>query len=183
MIVIGIDPGKAVGTALYSVDSNTLLGQEIPFDNFGDWLNQTLANLKAEPDILIACERFTIGADTIRGKQADAHWAIEVIGVTRYLARCYTRVIEFQLVSPVKAFSPDTRLREIGWYITGKGHANDAVRHVVYVMSNILKIYPPWVDGIETHAKQMGKPTVANPTDWLLDFDKRRKIALGLRTD
>jgi hypothetical protein len=144
MIIIGIDPGKTTGLAWGDTELMTTGGAEISFDDFGDWLNTSLARLKAEgKDVRVACERFTIAAGTIK-KSQDAHWALEAIGVARYISRCYGVEFIMQHPSDVKGAVSDEKLKKAGWYIPGKGHANDALRHVSMAMIH-FKIRPPWV--------------------------------------
>lgn len=143
MIIIAIDPGKTCGLAIYDVAEKTMLGSEVDFFDFGDWLNTSLHNLKsADVTVMVACERFTIGAGTIKRSQ-DAHWALEGIGVARYVTHCYA--YEFLLQSPAdaKQFATDAKLRKADWYVPGKGHANDAIRHASLAMAS-LQIPPPW---------------------------------------
>jgi hypothetical protein len=167
VIFIAIDPGKTVGTAMYDTELNVLTGQEVEFEDMGDWLNVQLATL-VNQEVVVACERFTISSGTLR-KTADAHWAIEGIGITKYLAHCYRRKLVLQLVGDAKGLSKDERLREVGWYIVGKGHATDAVRHVIYCMANEYKMYPPWT---ENH--NISRPRIVDETDWLLEFRSGR---------
>lgn len=143
MIIIAIDPGKTCGLAIYDIAEKTMTGSEVDFFDFGDWLNVSLHNLKsADVAVLVACERFTIGAGTIKRSQ-DAHWALEGIGVARYITTCYGFKFILQAPSDAKKFTTDLKLRNAGWYVTGKGHANDAIRHAVLAMAS-LQIPPPW---------------------------------------
>ena len=141
MIVIGIDPGKTTGIAVYDHDATTMLGVQIAFDDFGDWLNISLSNLVAQ-DVTIACERFAITAGTFK-KSQDAHWALEAIGVTRYLTHCYGRSLILQTAGSAKSFASDAKLRIAQWYVPGHDHANDAIRHVALALAS-MKIAPPW---------------------------------------
>lgn len=57
--------------------------------------------------------------------------ALEIIGTVRYL--CATRGITFEEQTPAaaKSFATDAKLRKLGWYTPGMGHANDAARHLL----------------------------------------------------
>lgn len=143
MLIIGIDPGKTSGLALYTVETKHMHGTEIGFNDFGDWFNTSLANLKtAGTEVVVVIERFTIAANTIK-KSQDAHWSLELIGVTRYLCHCYSTHLMFQMPSDAKHYATDEKLRKAEWYLPGKKHANDAMRHVSLAMAS-LKIPPPW---------------------------------------
>lgn len=143
MIIIGIDPGKTCGLAIYDVHEKTMVGSEVDFFDFGNWLNASLHNLHAaNVAVLVACERFTIGAGTIKRSQ-DAHWALEGIGVARYVSSCYGFEFKLQMAVDAKKYATDTHLRKCGWYVKGLGHANDAIRHATLAMAS-LQIPPPW---------------------------------------
>jgi hypothetical protein len=143
MIIIAIDPGKTCGLAIYDVTKKEMTGKEISFSDFGDWLNSSLANLKAaDVPVLVACERFTIGAGTIKRAQ-DAHWALEGIGVARFITNCYRYQFLLQSPTDAKGFAKDQHLRKADWYIPGRGHANDAIRHAALALAS-LQIPPPW---------------------------------------
>jgi hypothetical protein len=143
MIIIAIDPGKTFGLAIYDISKKTMTGSECDFADFGDWLNVSLGNLHAaNVAVLVACERFTIGAGTIKRSQ-DAHWALEGIGVARYVTACYGYEFVLQSVADAKRFATDEKLRKAKWYIPGKGHANDAIRHAAMALTK-LQIPPPW---------------------------------------
>jgi hypothetical protein len=143
MIIIAIDPGRTCGLAIYDIAEKTMVGSEVDFFDFGNWLNASLNNLKnANVPVLVACERFTIGAATIKRSQ-DAHWALEGIGVARYVTTCYGFEFKLQAVADAKKYVTDAHLRKCGWFIRGKGHANDAIRHATLAMAS-LQIPPPW---------------------------------------
>jgi hypothetical protein len=143
MFIIAVDPGKTCGLAVYNVTTKEMQGTEIDFNDFGDWLNTSLHNLKdADIPVVVVVERFQIGAATIKRSQ-DAHWALEAIGVARYVTKCYGFEFMMQVPSVAKNFATDVKLQKAGWYIKGKGHANDAIRHASLAMAD-LKIAPPW---------------------------------------
>ena len=139
MIIIGVDPGKTTGVATYNLETEEMVAMQITFEDFGDWLNASLFNLK-DQEVVVGCENFIIRS--IKFAQ-DAHWALENIGITRYLCHCYEKRFILQDPSNAKNFANDSKLRVAKWYLPGKGHANDAMRHVGLVMAT-LKIRPPW---------------------------------------
>ena len=60
----------------------------------------------------------------------------------RFVAREYECGFTLQAPSDAKAFASNNKLKLMGWYNTGKGHANDAARHMlVYTVQN--KIIDP----------------------------------------
>jgi hypothetical protein len=144
MILLGVDPGKTVGLAVYNTITEEMMGSQIVFDDFGDWLNLSLGNVRKDPnldqDIKVACERYAIRSLKYA---ADAHWAIEIIGITRYLCKCYSVPLTLQHAGVAKQYANDIKLRKAKWYVPGRDHANDAIRHVALLMAS-QKIVPPW---------------------------------------
>jgi hypothetical protein len=68
---------------------------------------------------------------TIRtGKLTRQHDALYIIGCLRYKANKDGHLFKLQNPSD-KQFGDDDRLKQIGWYSPGKGHANDAARHLL----------------------------------------------------
>lgn len=131
MIVLGVDPGKKTGWAAYDLDRLELTGAaEAPQDEFVDkivpWLEASPAG-----SVTIACERFVITGGTIKKSRGDENWSIEQIGILRQTARRYGHGFKLQNANDAKKFATNDRLRLIGWYVPGRGHANDALRHVL----------------------------------------------------
>lgn len=143
IIIIGIDPGKTVGLAVYDTITEEMMGSQIAFDDFGDWLNLSLNNIKntLKKEVHVTIERYTIRSLKVA---ADAHWAIEIIGMTRYLCKCYGVSLTLQTPNDAKKYADDIKLRTAKWYVPGRDHANDAIRHVALMMAS-LRIPPPWV--------------------------------------
>jgi hypothetical protein len=139
MVVLAIDPGKTNGVALYD---GSLYAWEIDFDTFGDWLEREV--LKRYTLDRVVIERFFISMQTVK-KSADAHWAMEIIGVTRFLARRYDVPFKLQAKSSVDAFASDEKLKLAGWYAPGRGHANDATRHLALSLAEDDRVMPPWL--------------------------------------
>jgi hypothetical protein len=141
---IGVDPGKIVGIAIYDpgLDDKPLGGQ-MPYDQFGLWLESWLVSGVVG---LVAVERFTITRSTAL-KSSDAHWAMELIGVTKFLCGKYSVQLREQQATTAKNFSTDVRLKEVGWWLPGKDHARDAVRHVILALEEERCIHPPWIVG------------------------------------
>lgn len=127
--VLAIDPGLKTGVALYD-----LLSEEMTAFEVGDTLGGVLEELIERWRPAVVAERFTITAATIRNSAAP--WSLEWIGVARYLAGKYGCTFTLQLPVNAKRFGTDARLKRLGWWLPGKGHAADAQRHALLFLCN-----------------------------------------------
>lgn len=123
--ILGIDPGKKSGVALLDLFTETCGGVEVPFEQYGDHIEDLIARLR--PDVV--CESFVINANTVKNTQAP--WSLESLGVARFLARKYGCRFTTLAPSSAKRFATDERLRRLGWRIPGKGHLADAQRQAL----------------------------------------------------
>ena len=86
-------------------------------------------------ELVLVAESFMIGPQTVKNTQAP--WSLEVIGVARYVSQHFTkRDLVLQAPASAKRFASDARLKHMDWYKPGKGHANDASRHLLTVLAN-----------------------------------------------
>ena len=149
--VMAVDPGKATGFAMCLIEpDDTILGVRaweqytheaacrdirdfMPWSRFSDRLypeNQEVASY------VLVMEDFRISMGT--AKKTQARWSLELIGVGRWM--CSENVCSFYLQQPAEAktFAPDHRLKRMNELVTGfwcptkGGHANDALRHLLY---------------------------------------------------
>lgn len=131
MLCLAVDPGGTTGYAWAWMALNENLqvsaDQDLPLpflDTVNTWIG---GNREAE----IVVERYTITQRTIKlTRQADA---LEVTGALRYLAHAYggRKIILQNPADAMRLFTND-RLKKLGWYVPGKEHANDALRHLGY---------------------------------------------------
>lgn len=125
---MGMDPGKMTGCATFVPTMETVpQAWEAPQDTFVDWAYDCLT---AVPPSIILMERYTVTAETLRKSRGD-NWSLEQIGVVRHLCRRHGHTFELQSPSDAKKLASNQRLRQLGWYVPGKGHANDALRHLL----------------------------------------------------
>lgn len=135
MIVVAIDPGKMTGIATYSDE-----GAVPPFiaDGFGSFevevgeFQQFLVSVTAlvGHDVRFVSESFIITAMTAKNTQAP--WSLKHIGAFEFVAGVWFQTtVCLQAPSVGKTFGTDAKLRHVGWYSRGKGHANDAARHLM----------------------------------------------------
>ena len=133
--ILALDPGKLSGYAWFGEEGGFASG-ELDFMAIGD-LIETYGR---RPDVQLVTERFVIGPTT--GKRPDANWSLEVIGIARRTALKVGRPLVFQAPANAKSFAVNDRLKAMGWWhVGGKGHANDAARHLM-----IYRVSTGWWD-------------------------------------
>src|SRR5258708_2892987 len=113
--VMWVDPGLMTGIALYHRHNDQFEVDEYPFQRAGEILWQRMQTGRSS--LAIGWERFIITADT--HKLTPQPEAIEVIGVTRFLAG----VFGCRMLTPANPTSPDAeaqrRLKALGWWLPG----------------------------------------------------------------
>jgi hypothetical protein len=79
----------------------------------------------------VACERFTINAQTVKNSQSP--YSLEQIGILKQCMLDAGRQaddIYMQAPADAKAMFPNEALKKLGyWHRGGEGHALDAIRH------------------------------------------------------
>ncbi len=137
MLIIAVDPGTTTGYAYLAPEAKLegpFTGQMEP-QEFCEFVHD-LAEDFIEEDIIIVCERFTIGERTQKVAKAGSYDALDVIGGLRYISKRYLkRDLEMQTPAEVMSLFPDRWLKERDWYTRGKPHANDATRHLAYYLA------------------------------------------------
>ena len=130
--VLSVDPGKATGMALFTVESGEepALVWSLELQQH-EYAGPIRATLQQYPDVEVVCERFTINAQTV--KNAQAPYSLEQIGI---LKQCLMDVgrsandVYFQSPADAKAMFPNPALKKLEyWHRGGEGHALDAMRH------------------------------------------------------
>lgn len=130
--VLALDPGKTTGWAQFILDGQSYQCGQTTF-------TETCAMIEEQTGgwgdrLLLVSESFIINMATVKNTQAP--WSLELIGVARYFAmtRCH-RDLALQMPSSAKGFASDDRLRKLGWYVPGQGHAMDAARHLILALA------------------------------------------------
>lgn len=141
MIILGVDPGKASGICIISWDPEfsepepvLQFSAEVSSEDFAKEIKECLKYNKNEFEAFyVACESFTINAQTAKNSQAP--WSLENIGVLKHLCREAGYPVEkiaFQPPVNAKNMFPNPALKTLGtWHRGGEGHANDAIRHAL----------------------------------------------------
>ena len=127
--ILAIDPGLKTGVALFDLFSGSMTAFEV-----GDTLGGVLEEMIGRWRPAVVAEKFTITSATVRNSAAP--WSLEWIGVARYLARKFECSFTLQLPANAKRFGTDARLKRLGWWIPGMGHAADAQRHTLLFLVN-----------------------------------------------
>ena len=126
MLVVAFDPGNTTGIATVNTDRmGSLVTHEFQWKDICRFLDGLQAY--DMPDVIVY-ERFTITEGT--AKLSPQTGPMDVIGALKYVANRQLIEIVAQTPYDAKHFGTDARLKEYGWYTKGKGHANDASRHL-----------------------------------------------------
>ncbi len=127
-MIVAVDPGKTTGIAEYAPHLGKFDSYEMGFDETCAFVENRLS---AESyDVELVSEAFIITPNT--GKNSQAPWSLELIGVMRYLSRTKIgRDLVLQMPAAAKRFASDDRLRTVGFWTPARGHANDAARHLL----------------------------------------------------
>ena len=133
MVVVGVDPGLTTGIATWTQAHGMHGLKELaPALNAMDWLD---CLTRTGHKKVFVIEKYIITPKTAQLSQQ--HDPLEIIGCLRWM--CHDRGHEFVMQSPseAKAFSTDAKLKAVGWYQPGQGHARDASRHaLLYLAKN-----------------------------------------------
>ncbi len=128
--VVAVDPGGTTGLALWSPEMGLTLRELAPADSAVDWLADTARSLKKATFVV---ERYIITPAT--AKMSQQHDALEIIGALKFLVRRHGHAMVMQTPAEAKAFSTDAKLKRVGWYSPGEGHARDASRHALLFLA------------------------------------------------
>lgn len=132
--ILALDPGKTTGWATWSAEGVFESGQ-MDYDETCSLLYEVAGD--AQPHgIDIVSEAFIITVNTAKNTQAS--WSLELIGVARSVSRRWCgQDIFLQQPAAAKRMMSDDMLKVLDWYKPGKGHANDAARHLgLYMLTH-----------------------------------------------
>jgi hypothetical protein len=140
--VAGIDPGNTTGCFgaqiyipgdghhLWSLTTHLELKHAI---DVREWLDNFIHRVET-PNLVVGIERFVITPRTSKLSRQPA--ALGIIGIMEEL--CQERRVSYrlQMKSEVVKLGSDVKLRKLGWYSPGQGHANDAARHALFALAH-----------------------------------------------
>ena len=137
-IILAVDPGKASGICLFEYQE----GQEPVMVWSGEYqqheyafpIRKAFAYAQSQGARLeVACERFTINAQTVKNSQAP--YSLEQIGILKQIMMDFGRDPEdifFQTPADAKAMFSNEKIRKLDyWHRGGEGHALDSIRHAL----------------------------------------------------
>jgi len=130
--ILSVDPGKATGMALFSLEQGQepvlVWSGEYQQDEYAKPIRETLS---LYPEAEVVCERFTINMQTVKNSQAP--YSLEQIGILKQCLMDAGRKaddIYFQSPADAKAMFDNPKLKKLEyWHRGGEGHALDAIRH------------------------------------------------------
>lgn len=125
--ILGIDPGGTTGLALISVDNVSapnIIWQKQIAGGLEGFLNFHWDELLDTEIDLIVCESFTL-REGVHGVDLSPTY---IIGALEALYPAMPIVYQAPKMKPL---CDDTRLKKMGFYVPARGHAMDAVRHVM----------------------------------------------------
>jgi hypothetical protein len=142
--VLWVDPGKDTGLALFQPqnlpEASTVVLEE-QFMQAGDRVESICGYYGRT--LLVGWERFTIFPST---PPADAHHAIEMIGVVRRSAMEWGCQILTPAAPGDRNVATPAMLKELGWWIPGHDDAQSAAQHLLAWMLR-ERCAPAWVNG------------------------------------
>lgn len=127
--VLAVDPGKMTGWAWWGQQAGVWRFEsgELPHLEFLRW-----ADTIVQPHLFpfVVCENFIITAATLKKSRGES-WSLKQIGCLEYW--CAVRGVDFTLQKSADGltFGSTERLKQIGFYVPGKGHSNDASSHLI----------------------------------------------------
>lgn len=138
MLIIAQDPGKKTGIATWTDEKDIdgiapegFSSFEVDVDGYIQFMAALTGLAASRPDIDVhfVSESFIITMQTAKNTQAG--WSLEWIGVMKFIASVwFKKEITLQAPNIGKTFGTDNKLKHLGWWNRGQGHANDASRHL-----------------------------------------------------
>ena len=126
-LIVGVDPGKVSGVAVFDTITREFEPYEIPTWEAVGMVDTLLSHPRVEMEAVVV-EDYVITRETLK-KTRGENWSMESIGALRYLTQEHGIPLYEFTAHDSKAFGTDTKLISAGWwYPTRDGHQNDAAR-------------------------------------------------------
>lgn len=142
--IMALDPGGTTGWASWTAERI----QGVAADSF-EYKNVTWDNGQLGPEhhkllwsvlelmhvenCRIVCERFEYRNTSRAGLVLDSR---EYIGIAKLFSQERGVPLEFQNASEAKGFVRDSHLKRLALWSSGYPHANDAMRHLLFYLTN-----------------------------------------------
>lgn len=126
-MIIAVDPGKMTGWARLNDAGGFESGEQSLYATLY-FIHETMKQ-GVGSKLEIVCEDFIFTRETL--KKSRQMYSSEGIGALRFLTELHDVPFYIQTPAAAKQFSTDEKLKLIRWHRPGKGHANDAARHLL----------------------------------------------------
>jgi hypothetical protein len=124
--LLALDPGGTTGWAFFK-DGHPRAAGQVPGNG-----EAVEALIDAKQPSLVVIEEYVLYPWALKSQTWSDCPEAQLIGVIRFLCRKRSIPVLFQGANQAKAFSTDKRLKQWGFLLANKPHANDAIRHGIY---------------------------------------------------
>lgn len=139
LCVMWLDPGKTTGyAALYA--SERFASNELSPRATAAFVD--VAARAFGPRLWLGWERYVVTQGG--GRAGRPEHALEVIGILRATCERHGATVLQPVMSSARVVATPEMLRQLGWHRPGKGHANDAARHLL-AWALRARALPPWL--------------------------------------
>ena len=146
--IVAIDPGKTTGVAWTRGLVMSPVVAEMNQDDLYDWLVNG-NDLRHLHSTVYVVESFTLRP----GAKSHQTQPLEIIGFIDGAVRSglFKGSLVKQSPAQGKSFGTDEKLKKLGFWVPGKGHAMDAMRHLVtYAVTHKTQYRDPWLRRLTT---------------------------------
>lgn len=119
-MIVAFDPGVTTGVATWQAD--TFDSFQLDEHELYRWVDDRCEDI----------DTTQVESFIIRPHTQVVYDSLYIIGYLRYAAWRCGFTVEFTKPADVMAPFPDAALKRANWFTPGKGHANDAARHLAH---------------------------------------------------
>jgi hypothetical protein len=136
-LIVGVDPGGTTGLSILDLKTKTAwVGMQYsPWVQFCDVMEDRCFGWEGL-DALIATEKYVITKKTATLSQQDM--SLKVNGVLEWLCAKFALDFNEQMSVSAKKMNGDEKLKDMGLYVPGRSHANDATRHLILAVERTM---------------------------------------------
>ena len=129
MNVVAVDPGKMTGVSVFTNGEFRSFELSRGFGGFAVWLDSESGLFRPHDHLII--ESFTVNAGTAKKDSGAYPEVFSIIGAARLTAYQNGMRFGFQTPAEAKSFATNDKLKKLGWFSGGLGHADDSARHLL----------------------------------------------------